>query len=70
MTQAEKLRLQRAAGVETDLGRSSLTQLALYALSLPEPDAAVLDAMRRAAANVLRRTPMPLGKVAAVLDNS
>jgi hypothetical protein len=70
MTQAEKLRLQATADVGIDLGRSSLTRLAVYALSLDEPDPAVLDAIDRAAANVLRRTPLRLGSVAAVLDNS
>lgn len=70
MTQSEKLRLQKAGDVTIDLGRSPLTNLALYALSLPEPGAEVLDGLERAAANILRRSPMALGKVAAVLDNS
>lgn len=70
MTQAEKLRLQTVAGAGIDLRRSPLTRLALYALSMDVPGADVLDAMTQAAATVLRRTPMPLGKVAAVLDNS
>jgi hypothetical protein len=70
MTQAEKLRHQKSAGVAIDLRRSPLTKLALYALSLDMPGADVLDAMRQAAMTVLHRTPMPLGKVAAVLDNS
>ena len=49
MTQAEKLRLQKAAGVGIDLHRSPLTRLALYALSLDLPGTDVLDAMRHAA---------------------
>ncbi|MFO0806750.1 MAG: hypothetical protein U0791_26895 [Gemmataceae bacterium] len=70
MTQVEKLRLQKSSDVGVDLHRSPLTKLALYALSLVEPGVDVLDAMKQAAAAVLLRTPMPLGKVAAVLDNS
>ena len=70
MTQAEKLRLQKTGDVAIDLGRSPLTKVALYALSLPDPSADVLYAMRRAAADILRRTPISLGRVAAVLDNS
>jgi hypothetical protein len=70
MTQAEKLRMQNAGGAEIDLGRSPLTKLALYALSLPEPGEEVLSAIERATARLLRRAPLALGKVAAVLDNS
>jgi hypothetical protein len=70
MTQAEKLRLQNSSDVEVDLGRSPLTKLALYALSLPEPTEEVLSAIQQATARLLRRAPLSLGKVAAVLDNS
>jgi hypothetical protein len=70
MTQAEKLRMQKTGDVAIDLGRSPLTKVALYALSLPDPGPDVLNAMRRAAADILRRTPISLGRVAAVLDNS
>jgi hypothetical protein len=70
MTQNEKLRLQKSAEVEIDLRRSPLTRLAMYALSMKVLDEDVLDAIEQAAANVLRRTPMPLEKVTAVLDNS
>jgi hypothetical protein len=70
MTQAEKLRLQSSAEVEMDLSRAPLTKLALYALSLEEVTEDILHAMTQAAARQLRRTPMPLGRVVAVLDNS
>ncbi len=81
MTQAERLRLQGAAsrekGVEisVDLGRAPLTKLALYVLSLPpgarqERRAELHAALEQATARTLRRAPVALGKVAAVLDNS
>ena len=70
MTQGEKLRLHKSAEVEVDLGRASLTKLALYALSLPELSEEMTEAMTRATTAILRRTPLALGKVAAVLDNS
>ncbi len=70
MTQAEKLRTQKAAGVEIDLARSPLTKLVFYALSLPEPTEAVLSAIQHAAERLLQRAPLALGTVAAVLDNS
>lgn len=70
MTQAEKLRMQKTADVEIDLGRSPLTKLALYALSLSELTEEVLSAIQRAAERLLHRTPLALGKVATVLDNS
>ncbi len=69
MTAGERVRLH-ASGVEADLRRAPLTKLALYALAQYPPKPEVLDAVMHAAANVLRRTPMPLGRVAAVLDNS
>jgi hypothetical protein len=70
MTQGEKLRLQNSGDVKIDLGRSSLTKLALYTLSLPHVDADILKSLADAAASILRRTPLRLGRVAAVLDNS
>ncbi|VTR98043.1 Alr2131 protein OS=Nostoc sp. (strain PCC 7120 / UTEX 2576) GN=alr2131 PE=4 SV=1 [Gemmata massiliana] len=70
MTQAERLRMQKAGDVEIDLGRSPLTKLVLYALSLPEPPEDVLSAIQQATARLLCRTPLALGRVAAVLDNS
>jgi hypothetical protein len=70
MTQAEKLRTQKAGDVGIDLARSPLTKLVLYALSLPEPSEEVLSAIESATARLLQRTPLALGKVAAVLDNS
>lgn len=70
MTQAEKLRMQKTAAVEIDLSRSPLTKIVLYALSLPEVSEEVLRAIQQATERLLRRTPLSLGKVAAVLDNS
>lgn len=70
MTQTEKLRMQKSGDVEVDLGRSSLTKLALYALALHEVGENVMQGMADATTTILRRTPMALGKVAAVLDNS
>jgi hypothetical protein len=70
MTQGEKLRMQKSGDVAIDLGRSQLTKLALYALSLSEVGDDLLEGMERATAAILQRTPMTLGKVAAVLDNS
>lgn len=80
LTAAERLRLQGAAAREDgaialDLGRAPLTKLALYVLSL-KPEArrerrdALHAAMEQAAARTLRRASVPLGRVAAVLDNS
>ncbi|RYZ43460.1 MAG: hypothetical protein EOO71_03540 [Myxococcaceae bacterium] len=80
LTAAERLRLQgsatRAQGaIALDLGRTPLTRLALYVLSLPlearqERLAELHTALERAAVNSLRRASVPLGRVAAVLDNS
>ncbi len=70
MTQTERLRAQKTGDVAIDLGRSPLTKLVLYALSLPEPSAEVLSAIQSATARLLSRTPLSLGAVAAVLDNS
>lgn len=81
LTQAERLRLQESAAHDSgrappvDLERASLTKLALYALALT-PEARrerrqeLHTALERAAAHVLGRAPVSLGRVAAVLDNS
>lgn len=80
MTRHEKLRLLRtsqAAGVtfDLDLARIPLTRLALYVLSLApaqreERDEALDRALREAARTAIRRTPLSLERVAAVLDRS
>src|SRR5262249_22620153 len=80
MTAGERLRAQGAAareGVEIaiDLGAAPLTRVASYALSLPAKErearrAEVHDALQRAAARALRRSPMALPRVAAGLDRS
>ena len=80
LTAAGRLRLQgsatRARGaIALDLGRTPLTRLALYVLSLPEEArrerrAELHAALEQAAAHSLRRASVPLGRVAAVLDNS
>ncbi len=81
MTQGEKLRFQQAAekhddvDLTIDLGRAPLTRLALYILSLSDEERtarrdelhAVLE---RSALRALQKTPMKLGRVAAVLDRS
>ncbi|MEZ4380945.1 MAG: hypothetical protein R3A79_06330 [Nannocystaceae bacterium] len=80
MTAGERLRLQRAAAradasVAVDLAKAPLTRLALYALGLPLAERRArlgeLDAaMRASAARSLAKTPLPLGRVACVLDRS
>ena len=80
LTAGERLRLQSAAaraGVELDidLGRAPLTRVALYVLSLSEAErrarAHELDAaLTRSARRCLAAAPLPLGRVAAVLDRS
>ncbi|WP_253817206.1 hypothetical protein [Myxococcus xanthus] len=81
LTAAERLRLQESAARErgtpppVDLGRASLTKLALYVLALSqearrERHAELHAALEQAAARVLRRAPSPLQRVAAILDNS
>ena len=80
LTAQERLRLQStAARSDVDLGfdleRAPLTRLALYILSLPPAERrARSEALRAALAASARRTlhaaPLPLGKVAAVLDRS
>ena len=80
LTAAERLRLLGAAAREggtiaIDLGRTPLTKLALYVLSL-KPEARrerreeLHAALEQATARTLRRASVPLGRVAAVLDNS
>ncbi len=70
LTQAERLRLQRSAEVEIDLARAPLTKLALFLLSVPDPPEDPQALMQRAAEETLRQSPLSLGRVAAVLDNS
>lgn len=80
LTSGERLRLQGAAArqegaIAIDLGRAPLTRLALYLLSLKpetrqERHAELHGALEQAAARTLRRGTVPLGRVAAVLDNS
>ena len=81
MTDGEKMRMQRSAdradakSPVVDWTRLPLTKLTLYALSLT-PEQRIVEgerleaAMSTAARHALRRSPLRLGKVAAVLDNS
>ncbi|MBD2336742.1 hypothetical protein H6G64_07020 [Calothrix sp. FACHB-156] len=81
MTVGEKLRFQGAAErtekveIDLDLGKLPLTKLALYILSLPlerrkEQREIFHQALERSARSVLKKAPLKLGKVAAVLDCS
>jgi len=80
LTKHERLRLQSAgrhiaAIAEQDLSRHSLTRLAIYFLSLSLAQRrlqfdAFDQAMRGAAARLVRRAGLRLGRVALVLDNS
>jgi hypothetical protein len=81
MTVGEKLRFQGAAErtekveIDLDFGRLPLTKLALYILSLPletrkQQRDIFHQAMERSARFVLKKAPLKLGKVAAVLDCS
>jgi hypothetical protein len=80
MTLGEKLRLQGAAerteiDINVDFGRLPLTKLALYILSLPwemrQQQRDILhQALKRSARLALKKAPLELGKVAAVLDCS
>ncbi|MBD2165845.1 hypothetical protein H6G04_15715 [Calothrix membranacea FACHB-236] len=81
MTVGEKLRFQGAAErtekveIDLDLGKLPLTKLALYILSLPlerrkEQREIFQQALERSARSVLKKAPLKLGKVAAVLDCS
>jgi len=80
MTANEKLRLQTTASqanveLKIDLSRTPLTKLALYILSLSEKEKftrheELHHALKNAALQALKRAPMRLGRVAAVLDRS
>lgn len=80
MTANEKLRAMRtseAAGVklDIDLGRASLTRLAIYLASLPEAkrrlqEPELDEAMRRSAARLTGAARKPFGRVCAILDRS
>lgn len=81
MTAAEKQRMQNSASRSgrkispLDLSRTPLTKLALYVLSLPlaERQARRTElhaALVRSAQRALARSPLQLGRVAAVLDRS
>lgn len=81
MSANEKLRLQNTAAREKTAApdvaweRQPLTKLALYALSLPAEERAakhelLQDALAKVARLSLRRSPLSLGRVAAVLDSS
>jgi hypothetical protein len=80
MTITEKLRFQTSAErneveINVDLGRLPLTRLALYILSLPldirqERSNQLHQALEKSAFLTVKKSPMKLGKVAAVLDCS
>ncbi len=81
MTAAEKLRYQttaartKGARLDFDLSRAPLTRLALYVLSLPtaeriERSNELHAALQQAASRTRSKSPLSLGRVAAVLDRS
>ncbi|GAB1539200.1 hypothetical protein NUACC21_18650 [Scytonema sp. NUACC21] len=81
MTLTEKLRFQSAAErteqveINLDLGRLPLTRLALYILSLPVETRqkewqTLNEALENSARFTLKKAPLKLGRVAAVLDCS
>ncbi|TWU38730.1 hypothetical protein Q31b_38080 [Novipirellula aureliae] len=81
MTHAEKQRMQSTAervGIEkpiSDMSRTPLTKLATYVIGLPIEQrrnrvAELHDALNAAAEKALRKRPLNIGKVAAVLDRS
>lgn len=80
MTQGEKLRLQNSAQrsdveIDIDMGKMPLTKLALYIISLPSEIRMVREsefdrALRKSTYRVLKKAPLKLGRVAAVLDRS
>lgn len=81
MTQAEKVRLQQSTAgdrksiLTVDLKRTPLTKLTLYCLSLSIQErknrhAELTAALEQSAQAALRRAPLKLGRVAAVLDCS
>ncbi len=80
MTAGEKLRYQKTAqrsdvAININLGRLPMTKVALYILSLPltvrrEKWDELDRALRQSANTTLRKSPLKLGRVAAVLDCS
>ena len=80
MTLTEKLRFQNAGEsakikIDLDLSRQHLTKLALYILSLPvetrkQKRDILNQALEKSAQKTLKKAPMKLGRVAAVLDCS
>lgn len=80
MTLGEKLRFQGAAErteieIDLNLGRLPLTKLALYMLSLPletrqQQWDTLNQALERSARLTLKKAPLKLGRVAAILDCS
>jgi hypothetical protein len=80
MTANEKLRMQTTAAeaeveLKLDLSRAPLTKLAIYILSLSLREKLARrdeleQALKDSALRALRRAPMKLGRVAAVLDRS
>lgn len=81
MTAAEKLRYQSTIGktkgvsIDFDLSQARLTKLAIYTLLLStsqrkERADELEAALQGAAIRSLKRSPLSLGRVAAVLDNS
>jgi hypothetical protein len=75
MTVAEKLRIQGSAEradteIKVDWHRLPLTKLALYVLSLEERGEELETALVRSARITLKKAPLQLKKVAAVLDCS
>ena len=81
MTASEKLRFQataertRGVTIEFDLSTAGLTKLAIYILSLDPTKRAdrieeLESAMQRSARRAIERSPLSLGRVAAVLDRS
>lgn len=81
MTTSEKLRYQTAAArtkgarLDFDLSRAPLNRLALYVLSLHKNERLeraeeLHTAFKNATQRTLSRTPLKLGRVAAVLDHS
>lgn len=81
MTVGEKLRFQGVAQrtekveIDLDLGRLPLTKLALYVLSLPlatrqQQHEILHQALEQAARAALKKAPLKIGKVTAVLDCS
>ena len=80
MTLNEILRFQNAGesskiNIDLDLSRLALTKLALYILSLPvetrkQKQDILNQALEKSAQKILQKSPMKLGRVAAVLDCS